>query len=80
MRIVIDESTSGWHNKDEKRPDGPPALTHMIGKPKFVSFTSTNLLCVHSGIMFTIEFQDGKIKIATRDVVRDGEKPTSACV
>ena len=29
-KIVIDESISGWHGRDEKRVDGPPALTHMI--------------------------------------------------
>jgi hypothetical protein len=67
-RIVIDESTSGWHGKDEKRPDGPPALTIK------------NLCCVESGIMFAIELQEGKVEMATRDFIRDGEKATRACV
>jgi hypothetical protein len=37
-KIVVDESTCGWHGKDDKRADGPPALTHMKGKPEPVSF------------------------------------------
>jgi hypothetical protein len=79
-RIVIDESKSGWHGKDEKRPDGPPALTHMIGKPESVSFMIKNLCCVESGVMFAIESQEGKVEMATRDFIRDGEKATTGCV
>ena len=54
--IVIDESTSGWHGKHEKMVDGPPALTHMKGKPEPVSFMIKNLCCVESGIMFGREY------------------------
>ena len=79
-QIVIDESTSGWHGKDEKRPDGPPALTHMIGKPEPVLFMIKNLCCVETGVMFVIELQEGKLEMGTRDFVRDGEKATTACV
>jgi hypothetical protein len=48
--VVIDESTSGWHGKDEKRVDGPPALTHMKGKPEPVLFMIKNVCDVRSGV------------------------------
>jgi hypothetical protein len=48
----------------------------MIGKPESVSFMIKNLCCVHSGIMFAIELQEGKVEMATRDFIRDGEKAT----
>jgi hypothetical protein len=78
--VVIDESTSGWHGKDEKRADGPPALTHMKGKPEAVSFMIKNVCDVHSGVMFAIELQEGKEEMAKRKFVDQGEKPTTACV
>ena len=78
--IVIDESTSGWHGKHEKMADGPPALTHMKGKPETVSFMIKNVCDVQSGIMFALEFQEGKEEMAKRAYVKDGEKPTTACV
>jgi len=78
--VVIDESTSGWHGKDEKRADGPPALTHMKGKPEAVSLMIKNVCDVHSGVMFAIELQEGKDEMAKRRFVDQGEKPTTACV
>ena len=36
--LVMDESTSRWKGGDDKRETGPPALTHMKGKPENVSF------------------------------------------
>ena len=61
MHVIIDESTSGWHGKDEKRPDGPPALTRMKEKPAPVSFMFETLCCVEAGIMIAIELQEGNI-------------------
>ncbi len=78
--VVIDESTSGCHRKDEKQADGPPALTHMKGKPEPVSFMIKNLCDVHSGVMFAIELQEGKEDMSKRKFVNQGEKPTAACV
>ena len=45
----------GWHGKDEKRADGPPALTHMKGKPEPVSFMFKTMCCAETGIMVAIE-------------------------
>ncbi len=78
--VVIDESTSGWHGKDEKRADGPPALTHMKGKPEPVSFMIKNLCDMHSGLMLAIELQEGKEEMSKRKFVYQGEKPTTAFV
>ena len=78
--VVIDESTSGWHGKDEKRADGPPALTHMKGKPEAVSFMIKNVCDVHSGVIFAIELQEGKEEMSKRKFAAQGEKPTTACV
>ncbi len=60
-QIVIDESTCAWHGKDDKRADGPPALTHMKGKPEPVSFMIKNLCDVQTGIIFAIELQQGTL-------------------
>jgi hypothetical protein len=62
-----------WHRKDEKRPDGPPASAYPYDG-KATSFMIMNLCCVESGIMFAIELQEGKVEMARRDFVRDGEK------
>jgi hypothetical protein len=70
-KIVIDESTSGWHGKDEKRADGPPALTHMIGKPESASFMSKKCRMCRFWNHFSIELQEGKEKMAKRDYSRD---------
>jgi hypothetical protein len=78
--IVINESTSGWHCKDEKRADRPPALRHMKGKPEAVLFMIKNLCDVHTGVMFAIELQEGKEERAKRKFVNQGEKPTTGCV
>ena len=78
VHVIIDESTSGWHGKDEKRPDGPPALTHMKGKPEPVSFMFKTLCCVETGIMIAIELQEGKEVMAGRRYSADGEKYTTA--
>jgi hypothetical protein len=53
-KIVINESTCWWHGRDDKRPDCPPALTHMKGKPDPVSFMIKNLCNVETGIIFAI--------------------------
>ena len=75
--VVVDESTSGWHGKDEKRPDGPPAMTHMKGKPEPVSFMFKTLCCVQTGIMIAFELQEGKDVMATRRYSVDGEKSST---
>jgi hypothetical protein len=38
-----DELTSGWHGKDKQKSVSPPVLTHMIGKPRSVSFMMKSL-------------------------------------
>jgi hypothetical protein len=65
-RVVIDESTSGWHGKDEKA--------------EAVSFMIKNLCDVQSGVMFAIELQEGKEEMAKRKFADRGEQPTTACV
>ena len=52
----------------------------MQGKPEAVSFMIKNLCDVHSGVMFALELQEGKEKMATRKFVDQGEKPSTACV
>ena len=80
VHIVIDESTSGWHGKDETRKDGPPALTHMKGKPESVSFMFKNICCVETGIMIAIELQEGKEVMATRRYTSSGEKSSTGVI
>ena len=77
LHVVVDESTSGWHGKDEKRADGSPALTHMKGKPESVSLMLKTMCCVETGIMIAIELQEGKEVMASRRYSSDGEKPTT---
>ncbi len=57
--IGVDELTLGWHGKDEKRVDGPPAHTHMMGTHESVSFMFKNLACVKTGLIFAIDLQEG---------------------
>ena len=78
LQVVVDESTSAWHGKDEKRADGPPALTHMKGKPEPVSFMFKTMCCVETGIMIAIELQEGKEVMARRQYSSDGEKSTTS--
>ena len=76
VHVVIDESTSGWQGKDEKCPDGLPAINHMKGKPAHVSFMFKTLCCVEKGIMIAIELQECK-DVADRRYTCDGEKPST---
>jgi hypothetical protein len=78
QHVVVDESTSGWHGKDEKRADGPPALTHMKGKPEPVSFMFKTMCCAETGIMVAMELQEGKEVMASRRYSSEGEKPSTA--
>jgi hypothetical protein len=78
QHVVIDESTCGWHGKDEKRADGLPAMTHMNGKPKPVSFMFKTLCCAETGIMIAMELQEGKDVMASRAYSCEGEKSSTS--
>jgi hypothetical protein len=78
LHVVIDESTCGWHGKDEKRADGPPAMTHMKDKPEPVSFMFKTLCCAETGIMIALELQEGKDIMASRTYSCTGEKSSTA--
>jgi len=78
-RVVLDESMSGWQGVDEKRPGGPPALTHMKAKPKPVSFTIKNIADIDTGIIFHLKLQEGKEAMLSKQFSHD-HKPTTAVV
>jgi hypothetical protein len=78
QHFVIDESTSGWHGKDEKRADGPPAMPHMKGKSDPVSFMFKTICCAETGIMVAIELQEGRNIMAGREYSNTGEKSTTS--
>ena len=79
-KIDVDESTSGWHGKDEKGVDGPPALTLMMVKPESVLFMFKTTTCVDSDIIFAIEWQEGEETVVKRSYTCMGEKPTTSCI
>jgi hypothetical protein len=74
----MNQHTDGM-GRSAKRVDGPPALTHMVGKPKFVSFLKKYLCCVETGIIIAIEIQEGKEEMGKRDFAIDGGKASTAC-
>ncbi len=64
----------------EKRVDGLPALSYMMGKPESVSFMFKNLACVKTGFIFAIELQEGKELMASNAYANAGEKSTTAYI
>ena len=77
--VVLDGSTTGWHGEDEKRPGGPPALTHFPAKPEPVCFVINNIADVVTGIIFKLEFREGNSAMLHKPFSRD-LKSTSAVV
>ena len=67
-KMVVDESTSYWRGKDQRRgSEGCPHVTKIPRKPKSVDMDLKNICCCDNSIMWTMEIMTPKDEMWSRE-------------